>query len=253
MTDAKKINKALIEKNEQLSKAVHKLQSERKSLEKECGALKSSLKDKTLLLAVDYDKLSAAFSVLKKDYQNLKKEYDTISINIENQVKIQKVELETHYEIINKLDEEIDIKEWTLRWLEMFNQNEQNKKQEIEEKITQCYNKKEMIENEIKQLENLKSQYNNIDKDVKSIQQLKEQLLKEVEDISAIIVIKEKELKTVEKKIEDINNKEQELIERDWFLSERESWINAKRDKLKKAKLELEQFYERKLNHINLD
>lgn len=111
MTNAEKINKALIEKNKQLSKAVHKLQSERESLEKECRALKSSLKDKTLLLAVDYDKLSAAFSVLKKDYQNLKKEHDTISINIENQVKIQKVELETHYEIINKLDDEIDIKE----------------------------------------------------------------------------------------------------------------------------------------------
>ena len=110
-----------------------------------------------------------------------------------------------------------------------------------------------MLENEIKQLEDLKSQYDNIDKDVKSIQQLKEQLLKEVEDISAVIVTKEKELKTVEKKIEDINNKEKELIERDWFLSERESWINAKRDKLKKSKLELEQFYERKLNHINLD
>ncbi len=107
----KKVYKALVQKNNELSNRVHKLNTEKDTLEQECRALKSSLKDKTLLLAVDYDKLSAAFSVLKKDYQKIKKEYDTISINIENQVKIQKLETETHYERINKLDEEIDIKE----------------------------------------------------------------------------------------------------------------------------------------------
>lgn len=247
------IYNALVEKNNRLKRECDKIKKEKKTLTEECRALKSSLSDKTLLLAVDYESMSAAFNLLKEDYRKEKIKLD--EINIERQKNTLQFENDRniYHTTLNELETQFEQKKDVIRSMDIEVLLLQKKESELQDKLTNAYNKKDMIEEEIIRLQKLNDEYASIEKDVKEIQALKETLLKDVESISENIRLKGQELIEYQKKIDDIIEKEQSLVEREGLLSDKESWLDAKRQKLKKAKSELEQFYERKLNHINLE